>query len=111
MGLEAVYGPATDRQEAIRIIRAAVDNVAWKIYALGRGIEYYDAAAIRAIVRESAEGFRKEMVVVSGTPITRLTCSRAETTATIPAALRRAVTRYHSPESCNGGWNARPNQG
>ena len=26
MGLESVYGPATDRQEAIKIIRAAFDR-------------------------------------------------------------------------------------
>jgi aryl-alcohol dehydrogenase-like predicted oxidoreductase len=34
MGLEAVYGPATDRQEGIRIIRAAFD----------RGITFFDTA-------------------------------------------------------------------
>ena len=34
MGLEAVYGPATDRQEAVRLIRAAVD----------RGVTLFDTA-------------------------------------------------------------------
>ena len=34
MGLEAVYGPATNRDEGIRIIRAAFD----------RGITFFDTA-------------------------------------------------------------------
>ena len=34
MGLEGVYGPATDREEGIRIIRAAFD----------RGITFFDTA-------------------------------------------------------------------
>ena len=36
MGLEAVYGPATDRQEGIRIIRAAVE----------RGVTHFDTAEV-----------------------------------------------------------------
>ena len=36
MGLEAVYGPATDRQEGVRLIRAAVD----------RGVTHFDTAEV-----------------------------------------------------------------
>jgi aryl-alcohol dehydrogenase-like predicted oxidoreductase len=36
MGLEAVYGPATDRQEGARLIRAAVD----------RGVSHFDTAEV-----------------------------------------------------------------
>jgi aryl-alcohol dehydrogenase-like predicted oxidoreductase len=36
MGLEAVYGPATDRQEGTRLIRAAVD----------RGVTHFDTAEV-----------------------------------------------------------------
>ena len=36
MGLESVYGPATDRQEGIRIIRAAFD----------RGVTHFDTAEV-----------------------------------------------------------------
>jgi aryl-alcohol dehydrogenase-like predicted oxidoreductase len=46
MGLEQVYGPATDRQEAIRIIRAAFD----------RGITHFDTA-------EAYGPFTNEVVV------------------------------------------------
>ena len=46
MGLEAVYGPATDRQEAVRIIRAAVD----------RGVTHFDTAEVYG-------PFTNEMVV------------------------------------------------
>jgi len=46
MGLEAVYGPATDRQDAVRIIRAAVD----------RGVTHFDTAEVYG-------PFTNEMVV------------------------------------------------
>lgn len=46
MGLEAVYGPATDRQEAVALIRAAVD----------RGVTHFDTA-------EAYGPFTNEMVV------------------------------------------------
>src|SRR3954463_11349042 len=36
MGLEAVYGPATDRQEGTRLIRAAVDP----------GVTHFDTAEV-----------------------------------------------------------------
>ena len=36
MGLEAVYGPATERQEGVRLIRAAVD----------RGVTHFDTAEV-----------------------------------------------------------------
>ena len=36
MGLEAVYGPATDRQEGVRIIRAAFE----------RGVTHFDTAEV-----------------------------------------------------------------
>ncbi len=36
MGLEAVYGPATDRQEGVRILRAAVE----------RGVTHFDTAEV-----------------------------------------------------------------
>jgi aryl-alcohol dehydrogenase-like predicted oxidoreductase len=37
MGLETVYGPATDRQERVRIIRAAFE----------RGVTHFDTAEAR----------------------------------------------------------------
>jgi aryl-alcohol dehydrogenase-like predicted oxidoreductase len=36
MGLERVYGPATDRQEGIRLIRAALE----------RGVTHFDTAEV-----------------------------------------------------------------
>ena len=36
MGLEAVYGPATDRQEGVRLIRAAFE----------RGVTHFDTAEV-----------------------------------------------------------------
>ena len=36
MGLENVYGPATDRQEGVRLIRAAVE----------RGVTHFDTAEV-----------------------------------------------------------------
>jgi aryl-alcohol dehydrogenase-like predicted oxidoreductase len=46
MGLEAVYGPTTDRQDAVRVIRAAVD----------RGVTHFDTAEVYG-------PFTNEMVV------------------------------------------------
>ena len=46
MGLEAVYGPATDRPEGVRIIRAAVE----------RGVTHFDTAEVYG-------PFTNEMVV------------------------------------------------
>jgi aryl-alcohol dehydrogenase-like predicted oxidoreductase len=61
MGLGAVYGPATDRQEAIRIIRAAFD----------RGVTFFDTAeaygpfANEELVGEAVAPFRDKAVVAT----------------------------------------------
>jgi aryl-alcohol dehydrogenase-like predicted oxidoreductase len=61
MGLEAVYGPATDRQEGIRIIRAAVE----------RGITFFDTAEAygpftnEEFVGEALAPFRDRVVIAT----------------------------------------------
>jgi aryl-alcohol dehydrogenase-like predicted oxidoreductase len=61
MGLEAVYGPATDRQEGIRIIRAAVE----------RGITFFDTAETygpftnEELVGEALAPFRDRVVIAT----------------------------------------------
>jgi aryl-alcohol dehydrogenase-like predicted oxidoreductase len=61
MGLEAVYGPATDRQEGIRIIRAAVE----------RGVTFFDTAESygpftnEELVGEALAPFRDRVVIAT----------------------------------------------
>lgn len=61
MGLEAVYGPATDRREGIRIIRAAVE----------RGVTFFDTAESygpftnEELVGEALAPFRGQVVIAT----------------------------------------------
>ena len=61
MGLEAVYGPATDRQEGIRLIRAAVE----------RGVTFFDTAETygpftnEELVGEALAPFRDRVVIAT----------------------------------------------
>lgn len=61
MGLESVYGPATDRQEAIKIIRAAFD----------RGVTLFDTAEAygpftnEQLVGQAVAPFRNQVVVAT----------------------------------------------
>jgi aryl-alcohol dehydrogenase-like predicted oxidoreductase len=61
MGLSFGYGPATDRKEAIRLIRAAVD----------RGITFFDTAEIygpftnEELVGEALEPFKGQVVIAT----------------------------------------------
>jgi len=61
MGLEAVYGPATDREEGIRILRAAFD----------RGITFFDTAEAygpftnEELVGEALAPFRDRVVIAT----------------------------------------------
>jgi aryl-alcohol dehydrogenase-like predicted oxidoreductase len=61
MGLEGVYGPATDRQEGIRIIRAAFD----------RGMTFFDTAEAygpftnEELVGEAVAPFRDRVVIAT----------------------------------------------
>jgi aryl-alcohol dehydrogenase-like predicted oxidoreductase len=61
MGLEGVYGPATDRQEGIRLIRAAFD----------RGVTFFDTAEAygpftnEELVGEAVAPFRDRVVIAT----------------------------------------------
>jgi aryl-alcohol dehydrogenase-like predicted oxidoreductase len=61
MGLEPVYGPATDRQEGIRIIHAAVE----------RGVTFFDTAEVygpftnEELVGEALAPFRDRVVIAT----------------------------------------------
>jgi len=60
MGLSHGYGPATDKQQAIALIRAAVE----------RGVTFFDSAQIygaenEEIVGEALQPFRKEVVIAT----------------------------------------------
>src|SRR3954463_20969 len=61
MGLSYGYGPATDRQDAIRLIRAAFE----------RGVTFFDTAEAYGpfvnedVLGEAIEPFRKEVVVAT----------------------------------------------
>jgi aryl-alcohol dehydrogenase-like predicted oxidoreductase len=61
MGLEAVYGPATDRQEGIRLIRAAVE----------RGVTFFDTAEVygpftnEVLVGEALAPMRDRVVIAT----------------------------------------------
>ena len=59
MGLEAVYGPATDRQEAVGIIRGAFE----------RGVTFFDTAEAygpftnEQLLGEAVVPFREQVVI------------------------------------------------
>src|SRR3954466_773946 len=61
MGLDYGYGPATDRQEGIRIIRAAVE----------RGVTFFDTAEAygpftnEVLVGEALAPFREQVVIAT----------------------------------------------
>jgi aryl-alcohol dehydrogenase-like predicted oxidoreductase len=61
MGLSYGYGPATDRSEAVNLIRAAVD----------RGVTFFDTAEVygpfvnEEVVGEALEPFRSRMVIAT----------------------------------------------
>ena len=61
MGLSYGYGPATDRQEAIKLIRAAVE----------KGVTFFDTAEVYGpytnedVVGEALEPFRKDVVIAT----------------------------------------------
>src|ERR1700754_4545379 len=61
MGLEAVYGPATDRRQGIALIRSAVE----------RGVTLFDTAEVygpwtnEALVGEALAPFRNEVVIAT----------------------------------------------
>src|ERR1700761_8696590 len=61
MGLSFGYGPATERQQAIALIRAAFD----------RGVTFFDTAEAygpflnEEVVGEALEPFRKEVVIAT----------------------------------------------
>ena len=61
MGLNFGYGPATDRQEAIRVIRAAVE----------RGVTFFDTAQVygpftnEELVGEALAPFREQVVIAT----------------------------------------------
>jgi aryl-alcohol dehydrogenase-like predicted oxidoreductase len=61
MGLSASYGPPTERQEGIKIIRAAVE----------RGVTFFDTAeaygpfANEELVGEALAPFRKDVVIAT----------------------------------------------
>ena len=60
MGLDANYGPATDREDGIRIIRAAVE----------RGVTFFDTAQIYGAINEEIVGealapFRGQVVIAT----------------------------------------------
>src|SRR2546422_1815498 len=61
MGLNFGYGPATDREEGIRVIRAAVE----------RGVTFFDTAQVYgpftndALVGEALAPFREQVVIAT----------------------------------------------
>ena len=61
MGLNFGYGPATDREEGIRVIRAAVE----------RGVTFFDTAQVygpftnEALVGEALAPFREQVVIAT----------------------------------------------
>ena len=61
-------GPAGLRDALLRHPERFVTTVTEKLmtYALGRGVEYYDAPAVRAIVRDAAEGGYRLSSLVKG---------------------------------------------
>jgi len=89
MGLETVYGPATDRQEGIKIIRAAAD----------RGVTLFDTAEVygpltnEELVGEALAPIRDRVVIATkfGWNIDPETGERQPGVNSRPAHVRRAV--------------------
>src|SRR4029079_7238309 len=61
MGLEAVYGPATDRQEGIKIIRAAV----WRGVTFCDTAETYGPFSNEELVGEALAPFRDRVAIAT----------------------------------------------
>ena len=82
-----IDGPAGLRQVLVNHAPQFLSNVTSKLltYALGRGVEYYDAPAVRAIVRDSgATGYSFTalvMGVVKSTPFQMRTAQGGQTVA------------------------------
>jgi aryl-alcohol dehydrogenase-like predicted oxidoreductase len=89
MGLEAVYGPATDRQEGARLIRAAVD----------RGVTHFDTAEVygpftnELLVGEALAPVRDRVSIATkfGWDIDEQTRTRRGGLNSRPAHIRRVV--------------------
>ena len=89
MGLEAVYGPATDRQEAVALIRAAVD----------RGVTHFDTAEAygpftnELVVGEALAPVRDEVTIATkfGWEIDPQTRQRTGALNSRPDHIRRVV--------------------
>jgi aryl-alcohol dehydrogenase-like predicted oxidoreductase len=89
MGLEAVYGPATDRQEGVRLIRAAFD----------RGVTHFDTAEVygpftnEVLVGEALTPIRDQASIATkfGWDIDQQTGQRTGGLNSRPAHIRRVV--------------------
>jgi aryl-alcohol dehydrogenase-like predicted oxidoreductase len=89
MGLEAVYGPATDRQEGIRLIRAAFE----------RGVTHFDTAEAygpftnEALVGEALAPIREQVSIATkfGWDIDQQTGQRTGGLNSRPAHIRLVV--------------------
>jgi aryl-alcohol dehydrogenase-like predicted oxidoreductase len=89
MGLEQVYGPATDRQDGIRLIRAAVE----------RGVTHFDTAEVygpftnEALVGEALAPVRSDVTIATkfGWDIDQTTGTRTGGLDSRPAHIRRVV--------------------
>lgn len=94
MGLSFAYGPATEKQQAIALIRAAFD----------RGVTFFDTAEAygpflnEELVGEALEPFRKEVVIATkfgfkdGIPATGLDSRPQRIREVADAALKRLRT-------------------
>jgi len=93
MGLNFGYGPATDKQEAIKLIREAFEQ----------GVTFFDTAeayghANEELVGEALAPFRKEVVIatkfgfIEGVPSKGLDSSPARIRAVAEESLRRIKT-------------------
>ena len=89
MGLEAVYGPATDRQEGVRIIRAAVE----------RGVTFFDTAEVygpftnEELVGEALAPVRDQVSIATkfGCDIDERTATRRGASNSRPEHIRQVV--------------------
>jgi aryl-alcohol dehydrogenase-like predicted oxidoreductase len=96
MGLSFGYGPATDKQEAIKLLRAAFDA----------GITFFDTAEAygpflnEALLGEALAPFREQVVIATkfgfkeGTPALGLDSRPERIKAVADAALQRLQTDY-----------------
>jgi aryl-alcohol dehydrogenase-like predicted oxidoreductase len=90
MGLSFGYGPATDKQEGIELIRAAVE----------RGVTFFDTAKVygpfanEELVGETLEPFRGQVVIATKFGSKHDTDAKASTAAGLdsrPEQIRRVV--------------------